>query len=445
MKSRIFKSILYTVIILTIAYCVLFYVIPCQSDDCNFAEYFTKTASAVFFFAAAVIAVGAVFAYFISESIVKPIENMDFGGRSSNEYPELEHIVKFMQEQRRRIRDQREESIAKQTEFETITKNMSEGMIIIDNHADIMFFNNFAAEILNIHLEAPRSIIGLNDSITFRTAILNALHGKNGYDVIRTKEIYYSVLATPVFHDEIMYGAVIFILDETEKESREKLRREFTSNVSHELKTPLTSILGFAELIKDGMATGEDARHFADNIHKEANRLITLVGDIIKLSRLDDGEISYDNEKINLMNIVTSVSERLSSLAEKNGVSISVDGETVYISGNSGILEEMVYNLCDNAIKYNRRGGKVIITVGGGECPFVCVEDNGIGIPTDYQERVFERFYRVDKSHSKEIGGTGLGLSIVKRGALYHKAHIDLESHENKGTKIKIIFNENLT
>ena len=219
------------------------------------------------------------------------------------------------------------------------------------------------------------------------------------------------------------------------------MRREFTSNISHELKTPLTSISGFAELISSGIAELEDARRFAANIQKESSRLIALVGDIIRLSQLDGGEIPYDEDGIDLFAVAEDVASRLISVAERAGISISVEGEGVEVLGNATILEQMVYNLCDNAIKYNERGGFVKVSVGlsGGEVR-LSVADNGIGIPKDKQDRVFERFYRVDKSHSREIGGTGLGLSIVKHAAAYHKARLSLESEEGVGTTVTVVF-----
>lgn len=226
-----------------------------------------------------------------------------------------------------------------------------------------------------------------------------------------------------------------------EHQSRDKLRREFTANVSHELKTPLTSISGYAEIIRDGIAKPEDTKRFAGKIHDESRRLITLVQDIIKLSRLEESDVDIKNEDIDLYALCESVVSRLEDIAKKRDITFSVSGDKCVINGVMYIIEEMIYNLCDNAVKYNRDGGKVYISIrqciDGVE---LTVKDTGIGIPKDDIPRIFERFYRVNKSHSKEIGGTGLGLSIVKHGALYHNASITVDSKLKKGTTIKILF-----
>ena len=229
------------------------------------------------------------------------------------------------------------------------------------------------------------------------------------------------------------------ILDVTERESRESLRREFTANVSHELKTPLTSISGFAELMKNGMVPQETVPEFAGDIYREAQRLITLVEDIIHLSRLDEGAAPTDRQRVDLYELAGEALERLASAAARMEVSLRLEGGSVEVEGVSHMLDEMIYNLADNAIKYNRPGGSVTVTVdraeGGAR---LSVRDTGIGIPPAHQQRVFERFYRVDKSHSKEVGGTGLGLSIVKHVASYHGAALELESREGAGTAVTV-------
>ena len=248
-------------------------------------------------------------------------------------------------------------------------------------------------------------------------------------------------MANPVLRDGKVMGAVVVILDITEREERENLRREFTANVSHELKTPLTSISGFAEIIQNGIVKQEDIPRFAGNIYLESQRLISLVDDILNLSRLDEGEVPLKWEAINLLALAEDVAARLKSTAKKNGVVLTVSGERTEISGVRSIVDEMVYNLCDNAVKYNRKNGRISIAVQKtAEGVSLTVADTGIGIPTADLDRVFERFYRVDKSHSKEIGGTGLGLSIVKHGAAYHNARVTLESTEGVGTAVTLIF-----
>lgn len=247
------------------------------------------------------------------------------------------------------------------------------------------------------------------------------------------------VIASPVEQDGAIAGAVLVVLDVTEKEQRESLRREFTANVSHELKTPLTSILGTAEILQNGLVKPEDVSHFAGNIHREAGRLIGLVNNIIKLSRLDEGGPTTTWENVDLYQTAKSALDRLSAAAEQRQVTLELRGEPVQIHGVPQIVDEILYNLCDNAVVYNRPGGKVCVTVEDtGKSARVMVEDTGIGIPQEVQSRVFERFYRADKSHS--AGGTGLGLSIVKHGAAYLGAKVTLESEEGKGSTFTLIF-----
>jgi len=377
----------------------------------------------------------------ISSSIVRPINEIDTEHpERASVYPELRPITKKLSEQNYRIAKQIDELKIRENEFASITSNMSEGMIIINSKTEILSSNDSARELFMLG-ENGKSILSANISEQLREAILSALSGKgSGYDFTKG-ERHYSVIATPVFSDGIVEGAVVVIIDDSEKEQRESLRREFTSNVSHELKTPLTSISGFAELIKDGVAEGEEAKRFAGNIHKEAKRLIDLVKDIIRLTQLDGAEMPYDTEKIDLLSLSRDVAERLSSIAEREEVRVSVSGQPLLVSGNSRIIEEIIYNLTDNAIKYNKKGGSVDIKVyKDQDLSTLSVKDNGIGIPPDKKDRVFERFYRVDKSHSKAIGGTGLGLSIVKHAAAYHKAKLEIESAEGVGTEILVRF-----
>ena len=224
-------------------------------------------------------------------------------------------------------------------------------------------------------------------------------------------------------------------------DARDRFRREFTANVSHELKTPLTSISGFAEIIRDGLVRPDDIPHFAGTIYQEAQRLISLVGDIIKLSRLDDEQIPIQREEVELSSLAALILERLSPAAERMGVELHLNGSEARIWGSCQIADEMIYNLCDNAIKYNRPGGQVIVTTESGpEGVILSVRDTGIGIPQDAHQRIFERFYRVDKTRSKAIGGTGLGLSIVKHGAIFHNAALELDSEPGKGTEIRVVF-----
>ena len=386
--------------------------------------------------------IGFFVASHISNSIVKPINEIDPEHPEQNfVYDELKPIISKLSSQNRKVSRQMTLLRQREREFDSITHNMSEGMIIINSRGTVLTCNNSAKSIFGVSGDIPTSVLMIDNSPEFRDAISAALSGNNEYVAMHRGDKIYSLIATPVTNEKNVEGAVLVILDVTEREEREKLRREFTSNVSHELKTPLTSISGFAEIIRTGMAEGEEARHFADNIHKESSRLISLVGDIIKLSRLDGGEIPYDDEPVDLYRVAEDVIERLLPIAERAEVKMELVGEACCVSGNSTAIEEMIYNLSDNAIKYNRRGGSVILRVfPDGSGASVSVSDTGIGIPKDKQDRVFERFYRVDKSHSKEIGGTGLGLSIVKHAAAYHKATISLESTEGVGTTVTVKF-----
>ena len=379
----------------------------------------------------------------LSRSIVKPINEIDLDAPdSARTYPELEPIIKRLASQNYKIAKQMNELRKREVEFDSITMNMTEGMIIINSRTTVLSCNKSARRIFDVRDNTfSGGVLSLKPDESFRLAVATALSGKNGYDNFRIGDKFYTILVTPVFNGARVDGAVIVIIDDTEKEEREALRREFTANVSHELKTPLTSIMGFAELIEGGIADKEDASRFAGNIRKEAKRLVCLVGDIIRLNQLDGGEIPFDEEPISLLDCASEVVARLENIAERAEITLTVSGERAYVNGNRQILEEMLYNLVDNAIKYNKVGGRVeILTLKTEKGTEISVSDNGIGIPADKLDRVFERFYRVDKSHSKEIGGTGLGLSIVKHAAAYHKAKITIDSELGVGTQIRVFF-----
>ncbi len=387
------------------------------------------------------------FAFFaaviMSRGIVKPINEIDLDEpENTKTYDELKPIMQKLASQNYKIAKQMNELRKRELEFNSITSNMSEGMVVINSRTSVLSCNRSARRIFGVgEGESLGGVLALNSSESFRAAVSAALSGRNGYDSLRIGDKHYTVIVTPVLNGARVDGAVIVIIDDTEKEGREALRREFTANVSHELKTPLTSISGFAELISDGIAEGEDAKRFAGNIMKEAQRLITLVGDIIKLNQLDGGEIPFDREPISLTDCAREVAARLEEIARRAGVDIRVGGEELFIDGNRKTVEEMIYNLVDNAIKYNKAGGHVEISVQ--KCAdgvSITVRDDGIGIPSDKLDRVFERFYRVDKSHSKDIGGTGLGLSIVKHAAAYHKANVSIDSELGRGTSVTVTF-----
>lgn len=380
---------------------------------------------------------------FATKRIIKPINELDLENPEKNEcYEELTPLLTRIHKQNNQIHAQISELKAKRAEFTAITENMREGFILIDHNADVLSYNGSAANILGVKADDfnARNILSLNRSALLRKAVDSALNGNPAEQVIQVSRRFYQLFASPVKEKSQVKGAVILILDTTEKAEREQLRREFSANVSHELKTPLTSISGFAEIMKNGLVQPQDTPRFAENIYNETKRLISLVNDIIKLSQLDEGGEKLQKETVDLFFLAEAVLSRLNAAAEQRNVTLCLDGESACVYGVRQLLDEMVFNLCDNAIKYNREGGCARVTIVSGSVPELIVSDDGIGIKKEEQERVFERFYRVDKSHSKEIGGTGLGLSIVKHAALMHNASVTLESAFGKGTRITVRF-----
>ena len=386
-----------------------------------------------------------------TREIVKPINELDLDHPDSGRlYDELAPLVGKVERQQRTICQQMDTLRTKQREFAAITENMSEGFLVVGKQGEVASYNTSALKILDVEIPVPEertpgslNILNFNRSHEFRTAEDEALAGHHHEENLKIGTRMYQIIANPVTEKQNVTGAVIVILDITEREEREDLRREFSANVSHELKTPLTSISGYAEIMKNGLVKPEDMKRFSENIYQEAQRMITLIGDIIKLSQLDENRVELEKQAVDLYPIAQSVVSRLKERASQAKVALEIRGEGQIIEGTSQILDEMIYNLCDNGIKYNKAGGHVKVTVGSRQgCPFVSVEDNGIGIPEEDQKRVFERFYRVDKSHSRQIGGTGLGLSIVKHGAIYHNAKVEMESTPGRGTSITIVFPE---
>ena len=386
----------------------------------------------------------AVFAGRISKAIVKPINKIDPEYPEKSEtYDELAPLIEKITAQNKQIHRQMEELKSRRREFDFITENMAEGLVMIGRKAEVLSCNTAALKILNAP-KAPhkQNILTLNRGEAFRNAVSRALDGYHTELNIEISGKTYQLIASPVQQDgDAVIGAVLIILDITEKNERERLRREFTANVSHELKTPLTSISGNAEIIKNGIVKPDDIPHFAENIYKEAGRMITLVNDIIKLSKLDEGSGSIVKEPADLSLIISEVAGSLRSAADAHRISFEIHTEKAVVNGIRPILTEMVYNVWENAIKYNKEGGKIFVTLTDTpESVNFTVKDTGIGIPAADLDRIFERFYRVDKSHSKDVGGTGLGLSIVKHGAQLHHAKIFVESEIDKGTSVVIQF-----
>lgn len=380
----------------------------------------------------------------VSKAIIEPINKLDLEVPENNEtYEELTPLLRKIADQKKTIGEQLADARKKQKEFNLITENMSEGFLVIDADANLLTYNSAALNLLEITPPADRSVLLFCRAKEFRGVISDVLSGIKAENTMVREERSYSLIANPVFEKESVIGAVVVILDITEREKRDALRREFTANVSHELKTPLTSISGFAELMKAGDVLENDVTDFSKSIYDEAQRLITLVNDIIKISELDGQSIPYEKETVDLYELSKEVIGRLEKEADKKNITFHLIGGRAEIIGVHKILEEMLYNLCDNAMKYNKENGTVDVLVNQtGDGVNVIVRDTGIGIPISHQDRVFERFYRVDKSHSKKVGGTGLGLAIVKHGALYHHAKLSLESTVDVGTVVTIAFSK---
>ena len=389
------------------------------------------------------IAVSFALAQKVSKSIIKPINELDLDNPSNNEpYDELAPLLRKISKQKHTIEKQIKEAEHKQEEFRLITENMKEGFIVVDNQMNLLTYNRSALKLLGISRDKPDDILSAdNDKLTF--VIDKALDGVREKSNLTLNDNYYSLIANPVFENDKVIGAVLLIIDVTESVKREQLRREFTSNVSHELKTPLTSISGFAEIMKNGGTPNAVVTDFSTSIYDEAQRLISLVNDIIKISELDEKDVQAESEDVDLYQLSADIINRLKPVADKRNISLNLIGESTIVSGTEKILDEMIYNLCDNAIKYNVDNGTVDVILSESNHHIkLTVRDTGIGIPQSEQNRVFERFYRVDKSHSKEIGGTGLGLSIVKHAAIYHNAEIKLKSELGKGTSITVMFDK---
>lgn len=379
----------------------------------------------------------------LSKKIVKPLNELNLDEPQSNDgYDELSPLLHRIDIQQRRIQEQSDELKQKQSEFETVTRGMSEGIVLLNKKGIILSSNRAADDLLDAGTPAAgRDILSVNRSPELSELLRRAESGTYAEKVLPLKNGAYRFSASPVVSNGEIPGIVLLILDVTEKENAEQMRREFTANVSHELKTPLHTISGCAELLANGMVKPGDITSFSERIYAEAQRMIRLVEDIIRLSHLDEGADDMKREEMDLYALAERTVKTLSPEAENAGVRMELRGESTILSSVPQLLSSIVYNLCDNAVKYNRRGGSVVVTVKreAGSVVF-SVEDTGIGIPEEHQERIFERFYRVDKSHSRENGGTGLGLSIVKHAARLLGADIEVRSAAGKGTTMVVRF-----
>ena len=379
----------------------------------------------------------------ISKRIVKPINELDLESPEENRiYEELSPLLSKIHRQNREIQNQLELAKQQQEEFSLITENMQEGLIVIDKYTMILSANSSAWNLFHMDRGCQgESVYCLDREEEFRHAIEQVLSGEHTELVLKLNGSDIQLIANPVIRDKKTEGAVVLLVNVTEKLERESLRREFSANVSHELKTPLTSISGFAEIMQSGLVKCEDIPQFAGRIYKEAQRLLQLVEDVIQISQLDEEKTSYTWEPVDVYQVCKNAFESLKEKAKRLNVHLYICGEYMKMEAVRTLLEEAVYNVCDNAIKYNRNEGSVsvFLTQTAQEIQIV-VKDTGVGIPKEDQDRVFERFYRVDKSHSKEIGGTGLGLSIVKHAVGALKGSVILRSEEGNGTEICMKF-----
>lgn len=379
----------------------------------------------------------------ISKRIVKPINELNLDNPEENQiYEELSPLLSKIHRQNREIQNQLELAKQQQEEFSLITENMQEGLIVIDKYTMILSANSSAWGLFHMDRVCQgESVYCLDREEEFRHAIEQVLEGEHTELILKLNGSDIQLIANPVIRDKKTEGAVVLLVNVTEKLERESLRREFSANVSHELKTPLTSISGFAEIMQGGLVKNEDIPKFAGRIYKEAQRLLQLVEDVIQISQLDEEKTSYVWEPVDVYQVCKNAFESLKEKAKRLNVHLYICGERMKMEAVHTLLEEAVYNVCDNAIKYNRNDGSVsvFLTQTAQEIQIV-VKDTGVGIPKEDQDRVFERFYRVDKSHSKEIGGTGLGLSIVKHAVGALKGSVILRSEEGNGTEVTLRF-----
>ena len=374
--------------------------------------------------------------------IVVPINTLDLEHPEQNEvYEELTPLLRRIARQNTQISSQMRELAERQQEFATLTENMNEGLVIVNAHGYILSINKRALQIFHLKEDDYRQkhILVVNRNVELQQMTERGLQGQEEEMLLELDGRCYQIMSNPIVLSDKVQGLVLLLLDVTEKQQQEQMRREFTANVSHELRTPLTAISGYAEIMAQGLVQPDDMKPFADKIYREANRLISLIADIIQLSRLDEGAAQFQQEPVALQELVTDVAQRLQPLAQQKQTALRSTVQPVTVIGIRQVLQELIYNLCENAIKYNKPQGTVQITLAAeANQAVLTVADTGIGIAAEDQSRVFERFYRVDKSHSRTIGGTGLGLSIVKHGVQLHGGEIRLESQVGQGTTITV-------
>lgn len=379
----------------------------------------------------------------VSKKIVKPLNEIDLDNPLSNEgYDELSPFLQRIDSQQKQLQQQKAELLQKENELNTIIGSMNEGMVLLNPNGKIISINPAARQLLSADIDCiGADMLSICRNLNLQEILFGALQGKQGKQIIQFHGESYQIDADPIISENVIKGAVLFFFNVTEKEKAEQIRREFTANVSHELKTPLHSISGYAELLKNGMVKENDRIPFAGKIYDEAQRMIQLVEDIISLSHLDEGALGMKYENVDLYELAKKALQSLEAEANAACVTLELSGVPIIFTGIAQLLYSIIYNLCDNAIKYNHEHGKVTVTIQNKETEIVLsVKDTGIGIPPEHHQRIFERFYRVDKSHSKEVGGTGLGLSIVKHAAKIHKANIEVKSIVGKNTIVIVTF-----
>ena len=392
----------------------------------------------------AAVALALILANRQTRKIIEPLNDLDLEHPLDQVvYEELSPLLRRIDKQNHSIEEGMRAMKAQQEEFQELTDHMREGLLVLDNQGIVLSLNESASRMFRVSGEEAvhHNVLRVSRNDTLQKTVETALKGENGEGLMTLEGRIYQILANPVWTAGALKGATLLLLDVTERQEAEKQRREFSANVSHELKTPLQSISGYAELLQNGMVSPADVPRFSEKIYKEASRLMALVQDIINLSQLDEGGAGAEKQSLELLALAREIGGRFQEMAQAKQVTLTVDGRPARILGNRRILEEMISNLCDNAVKYNRPGGKVRVQVQPDASGVtLTVEDTGIGIPEESRSRVFERFYRVDKSRSKETGGTGLGLSIVKHGAQYHRAELRLDSQLGAGTRITVRF-----
>ena len=373
----------------------------------------------------------------VTFNLIKPLDQVNLDEPLDNEtYDELAPFLTRIAKQKRQLSKNLKKLRGKQEELTIITNNMNEGLVLLNGQQNVLFINESAAKIFGFSVKEVigRNILTVDRAQEVQDLLQKVSQAGKGEGLYEKDGHFYQLSGSSV------NGSVILIYDVTEKMTAEKLRREFSANVSHELKTPLQSILGYAEIMKNGLVKDEDKQRFLERIHAEAGNMIELIQNIMELSRLDENKTLDEFEDVDLLKLAQSVTLRLKHKAQTKGVTLNVSGSSACVCGVQSILSEVLYNLVDNSIKYNKDNGKVDVKVqDGSDEVTVSVSDTGIGIGAADRERVFERFYRADKSHSKEIGGTGLGLSIVKHGVLFHKGRVELESEPGVGTTITFV------